>query len=168
MTPKRTNIILIGMPGAGKSTIGNLLAKKTAHSFVDTDSLIEETTKRSLQNIVDRDGYIALRAIEEQIILSLNLTNHVIATGGSAAYSKSAMVHLKAGGVVVFLDVDISVLQSRIDNFDTRGLAKRPEQSFTELFEERSRLYAAYADITLGCSNLSQDEVCGRIVSQLP
>jgi hypothetical protein len=90
------NIVLIGMPGAGKSTVGVILAKQTARAFVDTDLLIQISQKKSLQNVLDERGYMALRRIEEQILLSLNLRNHVIATGGSAAYSSAAMGRLKS------------------------------------------------------------------------
>ncbi len=93
------NVVLVGMPGAGKSTVGVLLAKQTARDFVDTDVLIQVDQDRSLQAIVDREGYLALRRIEERVLLSLDCRRHVVATGGSAVYSEKAMRHLGAGGV---------------------------------------------------------------------
>lgn len=165
MTHSHSNIILIGMPGAGKSTVGVVLAKLTSRDFVDTDVLIQASQKRTLQDIVDTDGYIALRNIEEEVLLGLSVRNCVIATGGSAVYSDSAMTHLKSGGRVIFLDVDVATLESRIHDFRTRGLAKRADQSFADLFRERFTLYAEYADITVACAGLTQEEVCARIVA---
>lgn len=167
MLRDKSNIVLIGMPGAGKSTVGIILAKLTAKDFVDTDVLIQISQGRSLQNIVDTEGHMVLRKIEEDVLLGLNLHNHVIATGGSAVYSDAAMRHLKSTGIAVFLDVALSTLKARVRNFKTRGLAKRPDQSFSDLFEERLTLYRKYADITINCSGLRQEEVCAQIIGKL-
>ena len=164
MTEHLYNIVLIGMPGSGKSTVGVILAKMTSYDFVDTDVLIQALAGRSLQDIVDREGHLALRRIEEDALLGLFCRNHVIATGGSAAYSHAAMMHLKSNGLVVFLDVDLPTLKSRVVDFDRRGLAKRPDQSFTDLFHERYPLYTKYADVTVSCSKLTQEEVCTKII----
>lgn len=161
------SIVLIGMPGAGKSTVGVMLAKLTCRSFVDTDVLIQSSQGRPLQDIVDREGHLALRAIEEQVILQFDCRNCVIATGGSAVYSPAAMAHLKEHGTLVFLRADLSVLEARVQDLDTRGLAKRPEQSFRELFEERMPLYERYADVTITCERLTHEEVCARIIEEL-
>src|SRR5512139_586368 len=107
MTQTLSNLVLIGMPGAGKSTVGVILAKQTSREFVDTDLLIQTLQERTLQDIVDTDGYAVLRKIEEDVLLGLSVQNHVIATGGSAVYSDRAMAHLKSGGLVIFLDVDL-------------------------------------------------------------
>ena len=152
------------MPGAGKSTVGVILAKQTARLFIDTDLLIQTEQSRSLQEIVDNDGHMTLRRIEEDVILRLNHSHHVIATGGSAVYSPVAMKHLKADGVAVFLNVDLFTLQSRVRDFDTRGLAKRQDQNFTDLFKERYPLYIEYADIIVDCAGLTQEEVCSKII----
>jgi shikimate kinase len=163
MAQIHSNLVLIGMPGSGKSTVGVILAKRTGRVFVDTDLLIQIAQKRTLQDIVDRDGYLALRQIEEEILLDLAVRNHVIATGGSAVYSNRAMEHLKADGVVVFLNADPDTLAARISDFSTRGLAKRPDQSFADLFAERFPLYTKYADITIDCTGLDQEDVCARV-----
>jgi|WetSurMetagenome_2_1015567.scaffolds.fasta_scaffold289011_2 shikimate kinase len=163
MSLPRKNIILIGMPGSGKSTVGVILAKRLSLGFIDTDLLIQQDQNRTLQEIVDRDGYMALRTIEEKILLKLSSVNHVIATGGSAAYSAPAMDHLRAIGAVVFLNVDIPTLEARVRDFATRGLAKRPDQTLEELFEERYSLYVKYADITIDAARLSQEETCEAI-----
>jgi len=159
-----SNIVLIGMPGSGKSTVGIILAKLTSRDFVDTDILIQTSQGRTLQDIVDTEGYMVLREIEERILLKLHCVNHVIATGGSAVYSHAAMTHLKSNGAVVFLNVELPVLESRIHNFATRGLAKRPDQSIEDLFEERFVLYARYADVTIECKDYTQEEVCEEII----
>jgi len=163
----KSNVILIGMPGSGKSTVGVILAKLTSRDFVDTDVLIQVSQGRTLQDIVDTTGHMSLRKVEETVLLSLNCRNHVIATGGSAAYSHAAMKHLKSDGVIVFLNVDLPTLASRVRNFNTRGLAKRPDQSFADLFEERFMLYTKHADITVDNSTLTQEEVCERIINEL-
>lgn len=155
------------MPGSGKSTIGVLLAKRTSRAFVDTDVLIQTEQKKSLQEIVDNDGYSALRQIEEELLVRLEIVNHVIATGGSAVYSDRAMNHLKNNALVVFLDADLPTLLKRITDFSNRGLAKRPNQSFEELFTERYPLYRQYADIIIPCSALTQEQVCARIIQSL-
>jgi shikimate kinase len=170
MKPKsdrRTNIVLIGMPGAGKSTVGVILAKKAALDFVDTDLLIQMSQGRSLQDIVDTDGYAVLRKIEEDILLGLSVRDNVIATGGSAVYSDRAMTHLKSDGVVIFLDVNMATLKRRVRDFSTRGLAKRADQSFAELFDERFALYSRYADIRIKCDDLTHEQVCERIMEEL-
>ncbi len=167
MLSKKTNIVLIGMPGSGKSTVGVILAKITSKSFLDTDVLIQTTEGRTLQNIVDKDGHMVLRQVEERVLLTVNCTYHVIATGGSAAYSKLAMSHLKHEGIVVFLHANLATLRDRIQNFDTRGLAKRPDQSFTSLFKERFALYSKYADITIESDDYTQEEVCSNIIKNL-
>lgn len=167
MVSTKNNIVLIGMPGSGKSTIGVILAKKTSRDFVDTDVVIQTHEHRSLQDIVDKDGYMALREIEEKWITSLDLAETVIATGGSVVYSEKSMTHLSRNGVIVFLDVSLAALQARITDYDQRGIARRPDQSFDELFEERSTLYRRYADITVASDVLNQDAACNAILATL-
>ena len=167
MANRRSNIILIGMPGSGKSTVGVILAKLLSMGFIDTDVMIQTEKGRTLQDIVDRDGYLVLRRIEEEVLLRLNCRSHVIATGGSAVYSRKAMRHLKENGTAVFLNVDLATLKARVHDYDTRGLAKRPDQSVDDLFAERFALYRQYADITIDCVGLTHEEVCARIMKEL-
>ncbi|HTF86272.1 MAG TPA: shikimate kinase [Cellvibrio sp.] len=161
-----TNLILIGMPGAGKSTIGLLLAKELAKNFIDTDILIQLREGKTLQDILHEHGYQRLRDIEEEILLSVKCSNHIIATGGSAVYSEAGMKHLNSFGPVIFLDVPLEVLQQRIHNYETRGIARRPGQSFHELFEERRALYQKFANITIDCTEKSQEQVLQEIIYQ--
>ncbi len=163
----RSNITLIGMPGAGKSTIGIVLAKNLSLGFIDTDVLIQINRQQSLQQLLDGGGHLYLRQIEEEEILKLNLSRHVIATGGSAAYSDKAMRHLQASSHIIFLQVSFNELLRRIRNFESRGIAKAPEQSFEELFAERQVLYQHYADCTIPCDGLNQDEIAERIAGEL-
>lgn len=162
---QRSNLVLVGMPGSGKSTVGVLLAKQAALDFVDTDLLIQSAEGRSLQAIVDDDGYAALRQVEERVLLATDFHHHVIATGGSAVYSDAAMNHLKRHGLVIFLDVSLATVERRIGNFSLRGISKRGDQSIAELFQERYRLYRSYADLIIDADGLDQDQVCGRILA---
>ena len=165
MTVFKNNIILIGMPGAGKSTIGSSLAKMLEKNFVDTDLLIQEQQGKTLQDIVDNEGHLTLRAIEEKTLLCLNEQNHVIATGGSAVYSEAAMLHFKTIGTIIFLDVELPEIVARISNFDTRGLARRADQTFSELFNERRPLYQQYADICINCTDKTPEIIIKEIIS---
>lgn len=166
MKSSKTNIILVGMPGSGKSTVGVILAKMLALSFLDTDILIQKMANRTLQEIIDADGHLALRELEQQALLSIDCQNHVIATGGSAAYSEPAMHHLKKNGIAVFLHADLAALRRRVRNYETRGIAKRPEQSFDDLFAERLVLYEKFADVTIESSQLTHDQVCEAIIDK--
>ena len=157
------NIVLVGMPGAGKSTVGVILAKRAAMDFVDSDVLIQVRAGRSLQSILDAEGYLGLRRVEEEIILTLDCTHHVIATGGSAVYSDAAMRHLKARGTVVFLDWPIETLARRIRDFGTRGIARRPDQDFAGVYAERRPLYLKYADVRVEGEGKDQDAMCAAI-----
>ena len=159
----KTNITLIGMPGAGKSTVGIILAKDMSFGFIDTDVLIQINHQKSLQQIIDESGHLSLRNIEEKEILKLNVQNHIIATGGSVAYSTKAMDLLQKISRIIFLRVGIDELKRRIHNYETRGIAKAPTQTFMELFEERQKLYEKYAEITITCDGLNQDQIADEI-----
>ena len=161
----KTNLTLIGMPGAGKSTIGIILAKNLSLGFIDTDVLIQINQQKSLQQILDESDHLNLRSIEEQEILKLNISRHVIATGGSAAYSEKAMIHLKEISVIVFLEVSFAEIERRIRNFASRGIAKEANQTFRELFDERQVLYKKFTEITVRCDGLDQDEVACKVAS---
>ncbi|MDA3812250.1 MAG: shikimate kinase [Spirochaetaceae bacterium] len=162
----KKNITLIGMPGAGKSTTGIILAKNLSMGFLDSDILIQINRGQSLQKILDESGYMHLRKIEEEEILKINIENHVIATGGSAVYSKKAMNHLQKISTVVFLHVDFDEIKRRISNFETRGIAKAENQTFLDLFKERENLYRKYAGITINATSITQDET-SAIISEM-
>ena len=159
-----SNIILIGMPGAGKSTVGVLLAKSLSKNFIDTDLLIQMRHRKSLQGIIDRFGYVTLRGMEEEVILSLDTDNTVIATGGSAVYSDQAMRHLKETGTIVYLDAEIKELLRRLGNYSMRGIAKAKEQSFEELYAERTRLYKKFADSTITVTAKTHERIVAEII----
>lgn len=158
------SIILIGMPGAGKSTLGSTLAKTLVKTFVDTDQLIEQQTQKKLQDIVNHQGYMALRQIEENFLLNSHYTDHIIATGGSAVYSQAAMEHLGHLGLIIFLDVAQAELERRIHNMDSRGLARQPEQSFSSLFNERRPLYLQYANVVIDCNHKTPQQILDEII----
>jgi shikimate kinase len=163
----KSNITLIGMPGAGKSTIGIILAKYLTYGFIDTDVLIQINHQKSLQEIMDESDYLNLRRVEEQEILKINIQNHIISTGGSAVYSRKTMQHLMEISKIIFLQVDYQEINRRIHNFETRGIAKRKGQTFQELFSERQILYKKYSDLTIDCKNLDQEQVAEVIASMV-
>ena len=163
----KSNLTLIGMPGAGKSTIGIILAKELGFGFIDTDVLIQINEQKTLQQIIDESDHLNLRAIEEREILKLNIDHHVIATGGSAAYSEKAMNHLCSISTVIFLQADFEVIEKRIHNFESRGIAKAKNQTFRGLFEERQILYRKYADMTIDCNELSQEDLARQIADSI-
>ncbi|ACE84752.1 shikimate kinase [Cellvibrio japonicus] len=160
----KNSLILVGMPGAGKSTIGLLLAKHLAKDFVDTDLLIQLRAGKTLDDILREQGYLKLRALEEEVLLATDYPNHVIATGGSAVYSDKGMQHLKQFGPVVFLDVTQAELEQRIHNMETRGIAKHPSQSFSDLFLERRDLYMRYADVIIDGNHKTLDQLADEII----
>ena len=167
MTAAQKSIVLIGMPGAGKSTIGILLAKELGLDFIDTDISIQVRWGKTLQQITDESGYLVLRDYEEQVLLSDDIDHRVVATGGSAVYSEAGMARLKASATVIFLYVSLPVLERRVTNFNSRGIARRPEQSFEELFAERGELYQRYGDISIDCSHLSVNEALQAVLEAL-
>lgn len=159
----KSNLTLIGMPGAGKSTIGIILAKVLSFGFIDTDILIQINRQKSLQQIIDESDHLNLRKIEEEEILKINVENHIIATGGSAVYSEKAMNHLKAISTIIFLEVGYGKIIKRIHNFNTRGIASSKAQTFRNLYNERQVLYNRYAEVTIDCNALDQDEIAEEI-----
>ncbi len=159
----RPNLTLIGMPGAGKSTVGVILAKELAFGFLDTDILIQINRQKSLQQILDESGHLELRRIEEEEILKLNIKHQVIATGGSVVYSDKAMEHLRQISLIVFIDVEFEEIGRRIKNFASRGIAKAPNQTFHELYLERQALYRRHADLCVDGNRLSQEELAAHI-----
>jgi shikimate kinase len=164
MASYKSSITLIGMPGAGKSTVGVLAAKSLVKRFVDTDLAIQTREGRSLQQVLDNDGYEALRSLEAQTLLSLDLKDAVVATGGSAVYSVQAMSWLQSFSVLVYLEVDLATVIARIGDFANRGIAKSPQQTIEEVFLERELLYRSWAEVTLDATR-PVEAVVGEIAA---
>jgi len=164
ITEKR-NIILIGMPSAGKSTIGMKLAEILGMDFADTDALILEKAGKPLKSIVMEEGLEAFLALQEKTILGMSRENQVIATGGSVIYSSASMEHLKRGGTVIFLELTYEELEERIT--PDRRFARNDGQSFRDLYRERDPLYRKYADWIIPCSGKSVEEIAGEITGKL-
>jgi shikimate kinase len=146
---RANTISLIGMPGAGKSTIGVVLAKLSGLRFVDTDLDIQVRAGATLQQILDSDGYQHLRDLEQDVLLGIDLESAIIATGGSVVYSEAAMQRLKAAGLVVYLEAELATLEQRVAAAPLRGIACHAGQDFTDIFAERTPLYRRYADLTV-------------------
>jgi len=161
------NIVLIGMPGAGKSTVGVLLAKATGREFIDTDVFIQARQGRPLQEIVDSEGLRGFCHIEEREVLELRARRFVIATGGSVVYSNAAMGHLRAGGVIVYLALPLDAIERRLSNLAARGVVIADGHSLAGLYEERRPLYEAWADLTVDCVGKNQDHIVAEIVERL-
>lgn len=157
------NIILIGMPGAGKSTIGVLLAKHLGFSFLDTDIYIQSHEGKRLKEIIQRDGLSGFCDLEERYILAISYRSHVIAPGGSVVYRSAAMDHLKRMGYIVHLDLASSILEERLGDLTLRGVVHARGQTIADLCQERFHLYAAYADVTVDCADLSPEQVAMKI-----
>ncbi len=145
----KSNIVLIGMPGSGKSTVGVVLAKAMGLSFVDVDLEICRIHGGSLQQIVNRFSHEDFLRIESEAALSLRCRDSVIATGGSMVYSEAAMRHLKENGIAVYLKAELSEIEKRICNLETRGIAFLPGETLTDLYVGRTPLYEKWADITV-------------------
>ena len=161
------NIVLIGMPASGKSTVGVLLAKTLGVGFCDTDLLIQQREHRLLQQIIDEDGIEAFLDAECDAILSLDCSDMVIATGGSAVFRAEAMQKLKANGVVVFLDVPLDEVKKRLQNIKTRGVAAKKGESIAEIYNERLPLYRTYADITVCVHSGTPEDAVGELLAAL-
>ena len=161
------NIVLIGMPGAGKSTVGVVLAKALGMQFIDTDILIQERAGRMLQEILDEDGPDAFRRIEEEAILSLHPRRAVIATGGSVVFSGDAMAHLKSAGSIVYLEISYAEMEARLKNITTRGILLLPGQNLRKMYDERISLYETYADLTVACTGGDLESVVGSVIGAL-
>ena len=161
------NIVLIGMPGAGKSTVGVILAKAKKKKFIDTDLLIQEKTGRHLQEILDKDGPAAFRTVEEETVLSHAFKNTVIATGGSVVFSERAMEQLKKEGVVVYLKISFDEMEKRLRNITTRGIVLSRGETLRDMYNERVPLYEKYAAVTVECSDEDFEAVVANVIRKL-
>lgn len=161
------NIILIGMPGCGKSTVGVLLAKTLGKNFLDTDVHIQAARGRNLQDIIDADGLEVFCETESDYLLKLNQTNTVIATGGSAVYSTVAMEFLRAMGVVVFLDISLDEIEKRLTNLAVRGVVMDPGETLQTLYAKRRSLYKQFAEVTINCNGLDHEQTIQAIITAI-
>lgn len=160
----KNNIILIGMPASGKSTVGVILAKEMKYRFVDTDLILQEDTDLTLVDIINERGLDGFLKLEDDTLASLSLKRTVIATGGSAVYGKRGMENLKNLGTVVYLKHRFEVIDSRLNNIATRGVAMREGQTLRELFEERQPLYERYADLTVESDGLTTEQTVQHVI----
>ena len=161
------NIVLIGMPGAGKSTLGVLLAKALGMDYVDTDIVIQQHEGRLLQDIIDNDGIEKFMKLEERIVCDLKLNNCVIATGGSLIFSEKAMNVLKQGGQIFYLHVPYEEIEKRLINITTRGIVIKKGNSLKDVYEERVPLYIKHSDKTLDCSNKDIEHCVSEIIEKI-
>lgn len=156
---KSASVILVGMPGSGKSTLGVMLAKALGIGFIDTDILIQLREGKALYEILDSQGYITLRNIEEAVLLDNLFNNMVVATGGSAVYSEKAMTHLKQFGQIAYLKVATETLKSRTGDLFARGVAAKSTMTLEDIAAEREPLYERYADLTVEVGDLNSAQV---------
>lgn len=163
----KDNIVLIGMPGAGKSTVGVLLAKTITYNFLDTDISIQRREKKKLYEIINEEGLEAFVQIENSVLSRLEVDGCVIATGGSAVYGKEAMEHLREIGTVVYIKLSCEEIMKRVNNIKTRGIAMKPGKTIADIYLERAPLYEKYADITIMAEGLSMEECVEQIIQEL-
>jgi shikimate kinase len=159
----KSNIVLIGMPASGKSTVGVQLAKWMSMGFIDTDLLVQARAGESMQVYQDAHGLEAYRALECEVAGSLVCDNCVIATGGSAVYCNDAMKHLKSIARVVFMDVPMNEIIIRIGDYSGRGVVMEPGMTLDDLYAERLPLYRKFADFVIDCAGKTQDEILAEI-----
>ena len=164
---KKTNVVLLGMPGSGKSTVGVLLAKRLGKRFVDTDLLIQEQEGRLLCDIIKEEGLDKFIEIENRVNASVDAENSVIAPGGSAVYGKEAMEHFKEIAEVVYLKLSYKSVANRLGDLTKRGVVFRPGQTLKELYEERCPLYEAYADYVVECDGENIGETLEKVREQI-
>lgn len=163
----KDNIILIGMPASGKSTIGVILAKLMGMRFIDSDILIQDKTGRRLAGIIEEEGVDGFISIEEDVNASIEASGTVIATGGSAVYGRRAMEHFKEIGKIVYLKVSEKTIKGRLDDIKGRGVVIRRGQTFEDLYRERTALYEQYADLIIDEDGHSAEEVLSMLKESL-
>lgn len=159
------NLVLIGMPGAGKSTIGVLVAKALNMSFIDTDLLIQKKENKLLQEIIEEKGIKEFLDIEAEVILGLDAANTVVATGGSVILRDKAMEHLKEKGLIIYLNLSYKEIEKRLYNIKTRGIAMDNNKSLLQVYKERISLYEKYADKVILCSGKGIEDIVMEITA---
>lgn len=164
---RKNNVILIGMPGVGKSTAGVVLAKILGYHFVDADIVIQQKEGRLLRDIIEEEGVDGFIAIENKINSKIEGEKTVISTGGSVVYGKEAMEHYRKIGTVVFLKLDFESLKERLGDIKNRGVVLREGQDLKDLYEERTPLYEQYADVIIDEKGLNVEETIGKLVQEL-
>ena len=164
---KKDNLILIGMPASGKSTVGVILAKVIGYDFIDSDLLIQRREGMRLAEIIEKKGIDGFIDVENEVNASIRASRSVIATGGSAVYGEEAMRHLREIGAVVYLQVDFEIIQSRLRNIRRRGVVLREGQTLRDLYEERCALYEKYADLIVREGSGEIEAVVARIIRAL-
>lgn len=157
------NLVLIGMPAVGKSTLGVLLAKRIGFAFIDTDLLIQTGEGLSLRRIIHDLGTNGFCDLEAKYVQQLSTRHTVIATGGSVVYRPQAMSHLSEIGTIIFMEIQLASLKQRLSQLDQRGVVRTPGQTIEHLFQERHPLYRQYAEITVDCSNSTPEELVRRL-----
>lgn len=160
-----SNIILIGMPGVGKSTVGVVLAKHMGYQFLDSDLVIQEREGKLLHELISENGVKGFLAIEDRINISIETDKAVIATGGSAVYGKKAMEHFQDIGRVVYLSLPYEELEERLGDLNERGVVLQPGQTLRQLFEERKPLYEKYGEIVINCRGKQIREIVAEIAT---
>ena len=163
----KDNIVLIGMPGVGKSTVGVILAKVMGYQFLDADLIIQQQEKKLLREIIEEVGVDGFIAVEDRVNAGLDCTRTVIATGGSVVYGQHAMEHLKEIGTIVYLQVSFSTLEKRLSDIKGRGVVLRDGQTLYELYLERTPLYEQYADICVNEDGMNVEETVARLLEKL-
>lgn len=163
----KDNIVLIGMPGVGKSTVGVILAKVMGYQFIDADIVIQQQEGRLLHEIIEKEGTEGFIQVENRVNASLSASHAIIATGGSVVYGKEAMEHLREIGTVVYLEVSFPVLEKRLADIKGRGVVLKEGQNLYDLYLERTPLYESYADIRISETGLDIEQTVEQIVSQL-
>ena len=164
---KKDNLILVGMPASGKSTIGVILAKVIGYDFIDSDLLIQRKEGKRLSEIIEEKGIDGFLAVENEVNASIEASQCVIATGGSAVYGEEAMKHLREIGAVIYLQVDYSVIQKRLHNIRQRGVVLRQGQTLQDLYDERTVLCEKYADLIVREGSGEIEAVVARIIRTL-
>lgn len=163
----KNNLIFIGMPAVGKSTVGVVVAKRLGLGFLDTDLLIQEKEGRLLRDIIKSEGLDGFLKIENKVNSSVEVENHVISPGGSVVYCEEAMEHFKKTGIIIYLRVSCETIKDRIKDPKKRGVVLRKDQTLEDLYNERSRLFEKYADIVVDEDGCTIDETIESVAKAL-